>query len=167
MRICLLTLLIIAGVILSTQGCNIPILRDIISINSGKTAAFEDGLGTSSTDRLVPLLNQSEALKIRHLGNFETFSTPIFTLDTSYWITAIDIQFGSVGSCTENGQIRTMETIRVGDGDPATVVIPFIEIGYATNDIMNLTELGDPNNGRIIRLKTNPIRGSFIKFRVS
>ena len=147
-----------------SQGCNIPILKDIISVDPTKTTAFENGLGTS-IGGLVPLLNQSEALEIRHNGNYFPFSTPIFTLDTSYWITAIDIQFGSVGSCTENGQIRTMDTIRVGDGDAFTN--PFIEIGYATNDTMNLTELGDPNNGRIIRLKTNPIRGSFIKFRVS
>ena len=148
-----------------SQECNTPILRDIINVESFKKAEFINGLGTETG--LVPLLNQSEALEIRHMGNFQTFNAPVFALDTAYWITAIDIQFGSVGSCAGDNRVLSMETVRIGGDGTIPTNNPFIEIGYADNNVMNLTELGDPNSGRIIRLKTNPTNGRYIKYRVS
>ena len=100
------------------------------------------------------------------MGNFQTFNAPVFTLDTAYWITAIDIQFGSVGSCTGDNRVLSMETVRIGGDGNNPANNPFIEIGYADNNVMNLTELGDPNSGRIIRLKINPTNGRYIRLRV-
>ena len=150
----------------SSQDCNTPILRDIINVDSVKKAEFINGLGTPTVG-VLPLLNQSVALELRHLGNFQVFSSPVFTLDTAYWITAIDIQFGSVGSCAGENRVLSMETVRIGGDGTTPANNPFIEIGYADNNVMNLTELGDPNSGRIIRLKINPTDGRYIKYRVS
>ncbi|KAI6658624.1 hypothetical protein LOD99_15422 [Oopsacas minuta] len=157
----LLLLLLLSGFVTSSsQQCNTPILRDIIDGGSGE-GDFINSLGSN---RVVPVLNQSEALEIRVSG----FNFPIFRLNTNYDINAIDIQFGSEGtSCSDNGIAIEMETITIGNSDPVDSPGTAVQIGYDDNDIMNLIELGDPNEGRIIRLRFNAARGRYIKYGIT
>ena len=54
--------------------------------------------------------------------------------------------------------VEEMDVIQTGDGDPPTVPV---QIGYTNSDgRINLLELGDPNDNRIIRLKLNPTMGT-------
>ena len=152
--------------------CNTPILRDIINVDRSKRTSFLNGLGTTSAGRLVPLLNQSQALELRYNGNFEIFSSPVFKLDGSatleYYITAIDIQFGSERTtCRDTGEVINMETIRIGNNVDNPAVNPVIEIGYANDNVMDLKELGINNAARIVRFKINPEKGRIISYRVS
>ena len=151
--------------------CNTPILRDIINTDNSKRNDFLIALGTTSNGELVPLLNQSQALELRHKGNFETYSSPVFKLDgsTEYWITAIDIQFGNEGTtCQDTGEVINMGTIRIGNNvDNPVTVNPVIQIGYDNNNVMDLKELGVNNEARIVRFKINPEKGRIISYTVS
>ena len=166
----IIQILTVLGLIVSTVSqCNTPILRDIIDTDSKRTG-FLNGLGTNE-GRLVPLLNQSQALELRHNGNFNPYSSPVFQLDGSleYYITAIDIQFGNEGTtCRDTGEVINMETIRIGnDVDNPVTVNAVIQIGYANNNVMDLIELGINNEARIVRFKINPEKGRIISYTVS
>ena len=166
----IIQILTVLGLIVSTASqCNTPLLRDIINTDSSKRTSFLNGLGTTN-GRLVPLLNQSQALELRHRGNFETFSTPIFKLDgsTEYYITAIDIQFGNEGTtCQDTGEVINMETIRIGNNVDNPTANAVIQIGYANDNVMDLIELGINNAARIVRFKINSEKGRIISYAVS
>ena len=148
------------------QECNTPIIRDIVNQDTNKRTNFLNQLGSNS---IVPLLNGSEALELRHLGSSNVFPNPFFKLadSESYYITAIDLQFGDVESCQGTGNVIEIDRIRIGTSLTETDN-PHVPVIYAnSNDYLNLTELGDPNNGRIIRLKIPATTGNVVVYRVS
>ena len=85
------------------QECNTAIIRDIVNTDISKRPNFLIELG----DNRVPLLNGLEALELRHSGSSNVFNTLLFKLSDSesYYITAIDLQFGDVGSCQGTGDV--------------------------------------------------------------
>ena len=148
------------------QECNAPIISVIVNPDTSKRDNFLVQLGSNS---IVPLLNGSEALELRHLGSSNVFNTPLFKLSNSedYYITAIDLQFGDVGSCQGTGDVIEIDRIRIGTSLTETSN-PHVPVTYDnSNGYLNLTELGDPNNGRIIRLKIPATRGYVVIYRVS
>ena len=160
----LLTLLFVTS---SYQQCNTPIIRDFIQGGNGKA----DFLVSLGEDAVLPLLNESVALELS-IGGTDSLTSPIFKLNTSYIITAVDIQFGTDGGstiCRDTADIVDMAVIMIGDIEPLTVQTANdpIQIGYGDNDRMNLLELGDPNDDRIVRFKINPTQGRFVQYRVS
>ena len=161
MRVILLLLLL--SVTSSYQECNTPIIRDIIQGGSGESDFLLSLLGETG----IPLINGANSVELLH-DESNPANTPVFKLDTSYYITAVDIQFGSTTGgfgCTQSVTVEGMEVILIGDNDPPTTPI---QIGYTnSNNRINLLELGDPNNDRIIRLKLNPTLGRLVKYAVS
>ena len=160
------TVLLFANLsLIKCQECNTPIIRDIVNPDTSKRTNFLNQLG----DSIVPLLNGSEALELRHLGSSNVFPNPFFKLadSESYYITAIDLQFGDVGSCQGTGDVIEIDRIRIGTSLTETSN-PHVPVTYDnSNGYLNLTELGDPNNGRIIRLKIPATRGNVVIYRVS
>ena len=158
----LIGVLILLSVTLSYQQCNTPIIRDIIQGGNGESVFISSLVGASA----LPLLDGSNSVELVHGSG--TSNSLIFQLNDSYYITAVDLQFGSTTRgvpCTQTVIVEEMTVIRIGDGDPPTVPV---QIGY-TNSFgrINLLELGDPNGNRIIRLKLNPTMGKFVKYVVS
>ena len=159
MRVLVLLLLFVTS---SYQQCNTPIIRDIIQGGNGEPAFIAALIGASA----LPLLDGSNSVDLEHGSS--PLNSPIFHLNDSFYITAVDLQFGSTTRgvpCTQTVIVEEMTVIRIGDGDPPTVPV---QIGY-TNSFgrINLLELGDPNGNRIIRLKLNPTMGRFVKYVVS
>ena len=160
-------LLFVLGLVVtsSAQECNTSIIRDIVNPDTSKRTNFLSQLGGS----IVPLLNGSEAVELRHLGSSNVFNNPFFKLSDSedYYITAIDLQFGDVGSCQGNGDVIEIDRFRIGTSLTETSN-HYVRATYDnSNGYLNLTELGDPNNGRIIRLSFLATRGNVVVYRVS
>ena len=158
----LIGVLILLFVTSSYQQCNTPIIRDIIQGGNGKADFLVSLQGATA----LPLLNGLNSVDLLHGSSPE--NSPVFHLNDSYYITAVDIQFGSTTGgvgCAQTVMVEEMEVILTGDSDPPTVPV---QIGY-TNSFgrINLLELGDPNGNRIIRLKLNPTMGKFVKYVVS
>ena len=157
-------LVLLLSVTSSYQQCNTPIIKDIIQEGNGEAAFIASLVGAS----VLPLLNGMDSVELEHGANPE--NSPVFKLNASYYITAVDIQFGStrtgwLGCYQGTLMVKEMEVIKVGDGDPPTTPI---QIGYTnSNSRINLLEVGDPNNDRIIRLRFNPIMGRSVKYVVS
>ena len=157
-------LVLILSVTSSYQQCNTPIIRDVIQGGNGAAAFLSSLVGTD----MLPLLNGSNSVELKHGANPE--NSPIFNLEISYYITAVDIQFGSTRTgglgCNQGTlMVEEMEVILIGGTDPPTNPI---QIGYTNSfNRINLLEVGDPNNNRIIRLRFNPIMGRYVKYVVS
>ena len=160
MRVLVLLLLFVTS---SYQQCNTSIIRDIIQGGNGKADFLASLIGANA----LPLLDGSNSVELVH-GSNPSSNSPIFQLNDSFYITAVDLQFGSTSGgvpCNQNVMVEEMTVIRIGDGDPPTVPV---QIGYTNSDgRINLLELGDPNDNRIIRLKLNPTMGRFIRYTVS
>ena len=156
-------LLLLLSMTSSYQQCNTPIIRDVIQGGNGESVFLSSLVGATE----LPLLNGSNSVELVHGSN--PSSTPIFNLEISYYITAVDIQFGSTTGglgCNQGTlMVEEMEVILIGGTDPPTTPI---QIGYTNSfNRINLLEVGDPNNNRIIRLRFNPIMGRFVKYIVS
>ena len=158
----LIGVLILLSVTSSYQECNTPIIRDIIQGGSGEDNFLLSLVGTD----MLPLINGPDSVELLHGSNPE--NTPIFKLNTSYYISAVDIQFGSTTGgfgCTQSVTVEEMEVIKIDNNDLPTTPI---QIGYTNSfNRINLLELGDPNNDRIIRLKFNLTLGRFVQYAVS
>ena len=167
MRLILTLFVLIAELSLASGECNTAIVRDVVATNEGDRINFENGLGTVR-GKVVPVIEQPVALELRHKGS-EPFNHPVFTLGQRYWVTAIDLQFGSVGDCEQNGNVTGIKMFTIGDHDDPEmnprVQGPYME--GPMRDIIKLNKFGDPNNGRVVRLQIQGARGRIVSFQVS